>query len=124
MRTALETLGCAIGKGLIAGFAGTASMTASSTAEAKIRGRPFSGAPARATAKALGIKEFEDDRAKARFSDLSHWGYGSCWGIMRGLLASTGMSPRTATILQVAGCRSPTRSRCSMAAVAEGTGSS
>jgi hypothetical protein len=25
----------------------------------------------------LGIKEFEDARAAARFNDLSHWGYGT-----------------------------------------------
>ena len=50
----------AIGKGLVAGFAGTAAMTVSSTLEARIRGRAPSSAPARATAKVLGIKEFED----------------------------------------------------------------
>jgi hypothetical protein len=45
----------------------------------------------------LGIKEFEDDVAKARFNDLSHWGYGTGWGVARGLLGATGMSPRAAT---------------------------
>jgi hypothetical protein len=72
-------------------------MTVSSTVEARLRGRPASSAPARATAKVLGIKEFEDDLAKARFSDLSHWGYGTSWGVVRGLLAATGMTPRAAT---------------------------
>ena len=47
-------------------------MTISSTLKAKLRGRAPSSAPARATAKMLGIKEFEDARAKARFNDLSH----------------------------------------------------
>jgi hypothetical protein len=102
VRTALGTLGCAIGKGLVAGFAGTAAMTASSTAEAKIRGRPFSDAPARATAKALGIKEFEDEHAKARFNDLSHWSYGTGWGVVRGLLGATGMPAKPATFLHLA----------------------
>jgi hypothetical protein len=92
-----NTLASAIGKGLLAGFAGTAAMTLSSTIEARLRGRAPSSAPARATAKVLGIKEFEDDIAKARFSDLSHWGYGTGWGIVRGLLGATGMSPRAAT---------------------------
>ena len=45
----------------------------------------------------LGIKEFEDGIAAARFNDLSHWGYGTGWGVVRGLLAATGMSPRAAT---------------------------
>ena len=97
MRQAANTLAAAIGKGLLAGFAGTAAMTLSSTLEAKLRGRAPSDAPARATAKVLGIKAFEDDLAKARFSDLSHWGYGTGWGVVRGLLGATGMAPRAAT---------------------------
>ena len=96
---AANTLAGAIGKGLVAGFAGTAAMTVSSTLEAKLRGRAASSAPARATAKMLGIKEFEDDVARARFNDLSHWGYGTGWGVVRGLLAATGMTPRAATTL-------------------------
>jgi hypothetical protein len=92
-----STLATAIGRGLLAGFAGTAAMTASSTIEARLRHRVASSAPARATAKVLGIKEFEDAQAKARFSDLSHWGYGTGWGVVRGLLGATGMSPAKAT---------------------------
>ena len=97
MRQLANTLGSSIGKGLLAGFVGTAAMTVSSTLEARIRHRAASSAPARATAKVLGIKEFEDDIAAARFNDLSHWGYGTGWGIVRGLLAATGMSPKAAT---------------------------
>ncbi len=97
MRRATNTLASAIGKGLVAGFAGTAAMTVSSTLEAKLRGRAASSAPARATTKVLGIKEFEDGRAAARFNDLSHWGYGTGWGVLRGLLAATGMRPEAAT---------------------------
>jgi hypothetical protein len=87
-----------IGRGLVAGLAGTAAMTVSSTLEAKLRGRAASSAPARATAKVLGIKEFDSELAKARFNDLSHWGYGTGWGVVRGLLASFGLSPRAATL--------------------------
>ena len=97
-RQTIATVADAIGKGLVAGFAGTAAMTVSSTLEARIRGRAPSSAPARATAKMLGIAEFEDGVAQARFNDLSHWGYGTGWGIVRGLLAATGMSPRCATL--------------------------
>jgi hypothetical protein len=95
--TAMQKLADGIGKGLLAGFAGTAAMTVSSTVEARLRGRAPSSAPARATAKVLGIKEFEDDIARARFSDLSHWGYGTSWGVVRGLLGSFGMPARAAT---------------------------
>jgi hypothetical protein len=92
-----NTVATSVGKGLLAGFAGTAAMTVSSTLEARIRHRAASSAPARATAKVLGIKEFEDDIAAARFNDLSHWGYGTGWGVVRGLLAATGLSPKAAT---------------------------
>ena len=91
------TLATGIGKGVLAGLAGTAAMTISSTIEAKLRGRTFSDAPARATAKVLGIKEFEDARAKSRFSDLSHWGYGTSWGVVRALLREFGVGPKAAT---------------------------
>ena len=97
MSSGIETLANSIGKGLVAGFVGTAAMTVSSTVEAKLRKRAPSSAPARATAKMLGIKEFEDDIAKVRFNDLSHWGYGTGWGVVRGLLAATGMTPKAVT---------------------------
>jgi hypothetical protein len=87
-----------IGRGLVAGLAGTAAMTVSSTLEARLRGRAASSAPARATAKVLGIATFEDDRAAARFNDLSHWGYGTGWGVVRGVLGALGLSPRAATV--------------------------
>jgi hypothetical protein len=93
----VDTLATAIGRGLVAGLAGTAAMTVSSTLEARLRHRAFSTAPARATAKVLGIKEFDSDLAQARWNDLSHWGYGTGWGILRGLLGATPMSPRAAT---------------------------
>ena len=48
----------AIGKGVVAGVAGTAAMTVSSTVEARLRRRAFSTAPADAAAKVLGISSF------------------------------------------------------------------
>jgi hypothetical protein len=99
VRTLIRTLAEDAGRGLLAGLIGTAAMTASSTLEARLRGRAPSSAPARATAKVLGIKEFEDPIAAARFNDLSHWGYGTSWGALRGLLGATGMPARTATAL-------------------------
>jgi hypothetical protein len=96
MKTAEKFAG-SIGKGLVAGFAGTAAMTVSSTLEAKLRGRSPSSAPARATAKVLGIASFEDAVAQARFNDLSHWSYGTGWGVVRGLLDAVGLPPRKAT---------------------------
>jgi hypothetical protein len=94
---ALTKTASAIGDGLVAGFLGTAAMTLSSTIEARLRHRAASSAPARATAKALGIAEFANDLARARFNDLSHWGYGTGWGVVRGILGATGMPPVKAT---------------------------
>jgi len=87
-----EKLASSIGKGLVAGLAGTAAMTLSSTLEARLRHRQPSSAPARATAKALGIASFDNEIARARFNDLSHWGYGTGWGI-----DAAGLPPRAAT---------------------------
>ena len=95
----IDTLATAIGRGLVAGFAGTAAMT-----DLLARWRRGCAAarpalrPARATAKVLGIREFDSDLAQARWNDLSHWGYGTGWGVLRGLLGATGLSPRQATL--------------------------
>ena len=94
----IDTLATAIGRGLVAGVAGTAAMTVSSTLEARLRRRAPSTAPARATAKVLGIREFDSDLAQARWNDISHWGYGTCWGVLRGLLGATPLSPRAASL--------------------------
>jgi hypothetical protein len=86
-----------IGNGILAGVVGTAAMTLSSTLEAKLRRRPYSKAPAKAAARALGIETFEDGDAYARFSNLVHWGYGTSWGVACGLLRTLGLGPRLAT---------------------------
>jgi hypothetical protein len=91
-----------IGKGLVAGFAGTVAMTASSTLEQHLRKRAASQAPAAATAKVLGIAEFESEAAKQRFSFLSHWGYGTGWGLVRAALGAAGLPPKAATAAHLA----------------------
>ncbi len=88
-----------VGKGLLAGLAGTAAMTISSTIEMKVRGREASTAPARAAEKVLGIKEFQNGSAEKRFSTLVHWGYGTGWGAARGVLRTMGVPPKIATAL-------------------------
>jgi len=91
-----------VGKGLVAGLVGTAAMTVSSTLEARLRKRQPSQAPAKAAEKVLGIERFEDPRAENRFSNLVHWGYGTGWGAVRGLLGSTPLPPRAATAAHLA----------------------
>src|SRR4051812_48707882 len=95
-------LATAIGRGLFAGVIGTAAMTVSSTVEAKIRRRPSSTAPADAAAKVLGIREFTDEAAHSRFSNLVHWGYGTGWGLPRAALGLNGRSPARATAVHLA----------------------
>ena len=84
------------GKGLFAGAAGTAAMTVSSTLEMKLSGRAASQTPAQAAEAVLNV-EPKDDDSEARFSSLVHWGYGTGWGGVRGLLASTGLPGPLAT---------------------------
>jgi hypothetical protein len=93
----MNALAAAIGKGVVAGFVGTAAMTVSSTLEAKLRGRPFSTAPAKAAQKVLGIESFSSPAAEARFSNLVHWGYGTGWGVARGILGMA-LPPKAAGI--------------------------
>ena len=82
----ISTVASNIGKGLAAGLVGTAAMTVSSTLEAKLRGREFSNAPAKAAEKVLGIDHFESPQAESRFSNLVHWGYGTGFCALRGVL--------------------------------------
>jgi hypothetical protein len=98
----MRRLAQALGKGLVAGFAGTAAMTVSSTLEMKLRGREASSAPADAAAKVLGIGGFADDAAKERFGTLVHWGYGTGWGVVRALLRVAGLAPPAATAAHLA----------------------
>ncbi len=85
----------AVGKGLFAGAAGTVAMTISSMAEAKLRKRAPSTAPADAAGKVLGVQPRDED-GEARFSNVVHWGYGTSWGAARGLLHAVGVDGRTA----------------------------
>jgi hypothetical protein len=98
----VNQLATTIGRGLVAGVVGTAAMTVSSTVEAKLRKRAFSTAPADAAAKVLGIKEFTDERAHSRFSNLVHWGYGTGWGLPRALLGANGRGAARATAVHLA----------------------
>ena len=92
-----DTLATTIGRGLLAGLAGTAAMTVSSTLEQKARGHEASTAPADAAMKVLGVEGFCDEGARSRFSNLVHWGYGTGWGVPRALLSHAGLSPAGAS---------------------------
>ncbi|WP_069811265.1 hypothetical protein [Streptomyces sp. TP-A0874] len=91
----IRTLADVVGRGLFAGLAGTAAMTVSSTVEARLNKRGASSAPADAAATVAGVEPTESGRT--RFNSMAHWGYGTGWGIARGLLSLTGMSAPAAT---------------------------
>ncbi|GHD32645.1 hypothetical protein [Nocardiopsis kunsanensis] len=96
----LSGASAAAGRGLLAGLAGTAAMTVSSTLEARIRGRGGSSAPADAAAVALGVHP--EGEGGGRFSTLVHWGYGTGWGAVRGLVGWAGLSGTPATAAHLA----------------------
>ncbi len=92
----LGDVAASVGKGLFAGVAGTAAMTVSSTLEMKIRGRQASSAPAQAAGEVLGV-EPTGEAEGARFSNVVHWGYGTSWGAIRGLIDAIGLEGPSAT---------------------------
>lgn len=111
----LATVGEAIGKGILAGIAGTAAITLSQMIEMQITKRSMSDAPVKVAGQVLGVepsaktqeqlkkdeeggsKEVKEEHAE-RFSQITHWGYGTSWGMVRGLLSAAGMSCWPATI--------------------------
>lgn len=99
--TVLGELGAAIGKGLIAGLAGTIAITVSQMIEMRITHRRASNAPAKAVKKALHI-EASPTGSKDDFSNEVHWVYGTSWGVMRGLLSMAGITGFAATTLHMA----------------------
>ena len=98
--TILGELGSAIGKGLIAGFAGTIAITFSQMIEMRITKRKASNAPAKAVKKTLHIEATPGN--KEEFSNEVHWVYGTSWGVMRGLLSMAGIRGFAATSLHFA----------------------
>jgi hypothetical protein len=69
-----------IGKGLIAGLAGTVAITASTMIESKIRGHKESTTPSKVGGKVLGVRP-RDKEGQSRFNTLMHWQYGTAWGL-------------------------------------------
>ena len=94
-RTALGALGAVIGKGLIAGLAGTAAITISQAIEMKITQRKASKTPAKAIEKLFDIGP--EPGAEKSLSKEVHWTYGTLWGSARGILSLCGLNGYAAT---------------------------
>lgn len=87
----------ALGKGLLAGLAGTVAITISQMIESKLTGRGQSSAPADAASKVLGVQPVSEEE-KSKFATLVHWVYGTSWGAFRGLLSESGFKGWQATV--------------------------
>ncbi len=101
IHSAVGKLAFCLGKGLIAGLAGTAAITISQMIEMKITGRKPSNAPADAASKVLDVREVNKDK-KEKFTQEVHWTYGTTWGIARGLLGLAGVDGLPATLVHFA----------------------
>lgn len=117
----LARVGAAAGKGLIAGFAGTVAITLSQMIEMKITKRGMSAAPVKVGGDVLGVEpkgtakaesskissgaseppkpvKQELESNKEKFGQLMHYGYGTGWGVARGLLDLGGVRGAPATV--------------------------
>lgn len=92
------TLLKALGRGLVAGTAGTLALTLAEHAEMKLTGRKPSTVPGEVGAKLLGRDPDSDPALTQRLSPLVHWTHGISLGGVRGLLDAAGLSPRAATL--------------------------
>lgn len=88
----------AVGKGLFAGVVGTAAITLSQTVEMKLRQRTPGYIPSKVAGKVLGVQP-RNAEGRKRFSNAVHWGYGTAWGVVRGLLAAGGIREPAASTL-------------------------
>jgi len=98
---ALEELGNAIGKGLLAGIAGTAAITITQMIEMKITKRKPSKATIKVAQQVTDVKPVNKE-AQDKVSQEVHWAYGTSWGIARGMIALTGLRGLPAAMVHFA----------------------
>ena len=80
----------AAGRGVLAGLAGTAVMTAVEKAEQAVTHRPDSFVPARALLTVLGRHPGDDDRPRG-WNHAMHWSTGALLGALSGVWAAIGL---------------------------------
>jgi hypothetical protein len=92
-----ELLAEAIGRGLVAGLLGTLAITATRRLDAALSGKKSqSKAPAEAIEEVLDIMPINQEDEE-RLSVLTHFGYGTTWGLFRAALDEAGVTGWTAT---------------------------
>lgn len=90
----------AVGRGIVAGMAGTAALTLSEKLEQSLTKRPTSMVPAQVGAKIANV----EPKSGAGAEELNwavHWGHGMTMGAVRGLLGATPLSAPAASILHL-----------------------
>ena len=93
---AFRDVSAALVKGVAAGAVGTGVMTGYQMAQTKLQGGAPSTTPADAVEKTFPVST-SGKQEKMRLASLTHWGYGTAWGAVRGLLGATGMSGTVAS---------------------------
>jgi hypothetical protein len=81
----------AIARGLVAGAAGTAAMTAAQTADLKATGGESSSTPGevgRRISEGVLQREVSDDEMPV-LNNVMHWAYGTSWGPLYGIVAGS-----------------------------------
>jgi len=86
----LTPIGAAV-RGLIAGAVGTGAMTAAQTAYYKASGSESSSTPAEVAKRIIrGVlqRDVPDEKTEL-LNNVMHWGYGTSWGAVYGLVQGT-----------------------------------
>lgn len=97
MTARAAVLATAAGRGMLAGLAGVAAMTAAEKAEQVLTGRPNSYVPARALLTMMGRSPADHERPLA-WNHAMHWGTGALLGALRGVWSAVGIRGREATV--------------------------
>jgi hypothetical protein len=87
-----------LGKGAVAGLVGTAAITLSMYVERRIRRAPPNTLAAKAVQKAFKLEPTATYSGERHLAQAVSWGYGTLWGLARGLLGAlrVGGVPATA----------------------------
>ena len=102
----IDSFAVGLGRGLVAGAAGTAAITLSAVIEMRVRGRDSSSVPQDVAAELLRI-EPEDERAAKRLGMLAHLASGLALGPLRPALAAAGLHEPAASAALFAAAWSP-----------------
>jgi hypothetical protein len=92
----------ALGRGLLAGLAGTIAMTASERLEMAVSGRSPSTVPGQVGAHLLPGRDPESATDVQRLNGPVHWAHGISMGALRGALDVAGVGGREASVAHFA----------------------